>query len=270
MSDSLCRVDDDSSRVMGSTTTAESTTTTAPPPPAEKDGNEEEEDDDDCLNLPPGRLHVPRGLLLERLSPAITNSTMRKKLTESTGGTTPRSRSRSPSLSRTNKTTTTGATAPMDANSSISSLEEFIDQDILYDRQGFVESDLSAESQQQQRKLLHNSREFVNLPPVSERMSDESLEDVHAFSDLVVRSSNASRVSIGTGTDAVLEPLDECCDEDENDDELDDGLDDILEEEEPTTVILTNMENLNLVSESRERTGGESSYLGEAPSGPTA
>jgi hypothetical protein len=134
-----------------------------------------------------------------------------------------------------------------DANSSISSLDDIVDLDILTDRAGFTDLDLS----ESQRKM-HLSRENVsNLPSVNERMSEDALEDVHAFSD-VVRSSNASRAnSIGTGGGAVLEPLSEYDDED-----LDD-LDDIQEEggdhHEGTSsnpqqpqVILTNMENLTL------------------------
>lgn len=154
-----------------------------------------------------------------------------------------------------------------------------MDQDILYDRQGFVELDLS----ESQRKL-HNSREFSNsksLPPVNERLSEDTLEDVHAFSD-VVRSSNASRVSIGTDNQ-VLEPLTECGEEYDNDDDNDDTtdglLDDIDEEGNSnggamtTSIIVTNMENLNLGSNTAAggaRPTTDSSLLEEAPSAPTA
>jgi len=214
------------------------------------------------LNLPPGRMNATRAP--PRLTPSspLQNPTsfpmmMRRRSMEGT-----RSRSRSPLHTATTKETQ----ALTDGNSSISSLDEFVDQDILYDRQGLVELDLT----ESQRKL-HNSREFVNLPPVNERLSEDTLEDVHAFSD-VVRSSNASRVSGGTGTDAMLEPLDEG----EEDDELDDIDEEGSESDPMTTVILTNMENLTLVDEDNPRhlrdisRTGESSLVEESPSAPTA
>ena len=61
------------------------------------------------------------------------------------------------------------------------------------------------------------NRSFSNLRPVSERMSEDTLEDCHAFSDLKPRDGRKSREnSITTGGDVssnVLEPLDECEDE---------------------------------------------------------
>jgi hypothetical protein len=116
-----------------------------------------------------------------------------------------------------------------DGNSSISSLE-VVDQDILTDRMGFQELDM--EKQRSKTELLGSSSS--SLQPVNERMSEDTLEDVRAFSDAVARStgggasvasSGLSRAnSITTGGDVgslFLETLDE--EEDEEDDEVDDG-----------------------------------------------
>jgi hypothetical protein len=252
-------------------------------------------DDEYYHNLPPGRMHATR--VPERLSgsasgnlhiPPGLSSILRKKLDGTGGGVgggpssgiggtpaghssslSPRSRSRSPSV-KDKMTTVTAVTA--DGNSSISSLDDIVDQDILYDRAGFVE--LSESDVLSERKKLHSSRDFSNLPPVCERSSEDMLEDAHAFADpVIVRSSNASRAnSIGTGADQFLEPL--------NEDDEEDDLDDITEEgdfsERETQVIVTNLDNISLSDDHRmaaragTRGTGESSLMEEAPSVPTA
>lgn len=187
-------------------------------------GSESSADD---LNLPPGRMNALKGTL--RLNHVIL-----PKKSES------RSRSKSPSITYRSNTTD---------NSSMSSLEE----DMLTDRAGLEELEVK----------LHNSREFVNLTPVNERMTEDTLEDVHAFSD-VQRSSNASRAnSISVQGEAPLQPLDECDEEDYSDLEADDSH---------PAVILTNMENLTINARPSTTAGAttNSSLLGEAPSAPTA
>lgn len=231
---------------------------------------EQEEEQD--LNLPPGRIKAIR--VPERLSgsgghlqiPPGLSTILRKRVVDAgPGSVQSRSRSRSPSIKSGEKQQTASTTH--DGNSSISSLDEIMDQDILYDRAGFCE--LEAETSSQRK--LHSSRDFSNLPPVNERMTEDTLEDVHAFSD-VPRSSNASRTggSIATGNEAFLEPLNE---EDDEDD-----LDQITEEDEDQVqqVILTNLDNLALdardgaLGAPGTRETGESSLMEEAPSAPTA
>lgn len=188
--------------------------------------------DQDIVDLPPGRLNATRGPT--RLSPSLhppekLNSILKKRIPDQRG------RSRSPHQSKKTLSTATST----DGNSSISSLDDVVDRDILYDRQGLVELDFV-----ESKAKMHNSREFSNLPSVNERLSEDTLEDCHAFSDLVY-SSNASRASCGTGTEALLDPLVEGEEETEM-------LDDINEEDQEdcgiATVILTNMENLAMGS----------------------
>jgi hypothetical protein len=105
--------------------------------------------------------------------------------------------------------------------SSFSNLEDFIDPDILTDKMGLVELEpshhhphqsSSSSSQHQQHQL---NASFSNLAPVTERMSEETLEDVHAFSDVVVRGTRSSIAMGSSGEDVVLlEALDEGGEED--------------------------------------------------------
>ena len=180
-----------------------------------------------------------------------------------------------------------------DGNSSISSFDDYLSDksaDILTDRAGLLD-DLS----ESQRKLSHSGVKELHMPPtVNERMTEDTLEDIHAFSD-VVRSSNCSRVSVVSGSngEGMLEPLDECEEGLEEEDSLD-GNDDHDDIEQPggaaggflqprtATVILTNMENLTIHADDndsaaaqRDMGGGgtaatNESLLGEAPTEPTA
>uniref|UniRef100_A0A7R9ZMM4 Uncharacterized protein n=1 Tax=Craspedostauros australis TaxID=1486917 RepID=A0A7R9ZMM4_9STRA len=135
--------------------------------------------------------------------------------------------------------------AHYDGGSSISSLDDIIDPDILTDKMGFLELDLK----QQQECAQNLNASFSNLPPVTERMSEGTLEDVHAFCDVRSGHGSISRGnSITTGGEVssnVLEPLEECDNEDEN---------------ETGRVILTNMEEILEADEEDHH---------EAPSVPT-
>lgn len=177
-----------------------------------------------------------------------------------------RSRSRSPSMRSGKATTTTH-----DGNSSLSSLEEFVDSDILYDKLGFVELDIKAEKNKQQHahQWQDNSR-ANNLTPVSERMSEDTLEDVHAFSDLSA-NTNTRPSSVGTGESTVggevsshvLEPLDE------GDEDLESDSD--VEAEGEAQVILTNLENITLQDHGSSSQKTPASKTGaDSPSLPTA
>ena len=115
--------------------------------------------------------------------------------------------------------------------SSISSLEDLgIDADLLTDKMGFLELDWK-EQQDNSERL---NRSLSNLPPVSERLSEETLEDCHAFTELKREEGHISRGnSITTGGEVssnLLEPLDEGDEEEE--------------ENEGGKVKITNMEEI--------------------------
>jgi hypothetical protein len=108
-----------------------------------------------------------------------------------------------------------------------------LDEDILTDRMGLMELDTSDKQR---------SCSSINavLAPVTERMSEETLEDVHAFTDVRTGSSVASSVTSRAGSVAgevgsYLEPLDE-------EDEMDDDDKDLVEE---IGVHISNIENVS-------------------------
>lgn len=231
-------------------TTMPDTTTPEPPsepPPEETNVNNNTED------LPPLRLHATR--VPERLSsssslpttPSNTPSTNKhqkhvRRRSLDRKNSNPRSRSKSPSLKDTATT--------MDGGSSLSSLEDFVDSDILTDSKGMME--LDSKEQEAKTHQLHLSSS--SLPPVHERMSEETLDDVHAFSDIKTPSTLSSRgnSTVGTAGDVgsyLLETLDECEEEDQ-----------IVEKGE---VIFTNMENLT-IHENEEAEGDTSLELSSA------
>ena len=165
-------------------------------------------------DLPPLRMNATR--VQERLSSSTSalnipsNLNLMAKRRRSLELTKPRSRSRSPSLTRE------------DGSSSMSSLEDF-DSDILTDRMGLEELSADNNSSINNSSSLHVS--VSSLPPVNERLSEDTLEDVHAFSDVPRGGSSRGGSSRGgsIATNDVgsfqLETLDEC--EDEGGDDLD-------------------------------------------------
>ena len=127
--------------------------------------------------------------------------------------------------------------ANFDGGSSISS-QEGVDADILTDKMGTLELDLK--EQQAASRGLNNS--LSNLPAVNERMSEETLDDCHAFQDVKREGSISRGNSITTGGEVssnVLEPLDEV-EEDEN------------ENVEGGGVKIMNMEDILEVAEEQE------------------
>jgi hypothetical protein len=222
--------------------------------------------DDADLNLPPGRMNAVKGK--HRLQGSGSN--LMTLLQPKAGTETPRSRSRSPSLrDSSGRAIACGGTGgystsiTQDGNSSISSCDDISpDSDILTDRAGF------ADELAENIRRMHSSREQLNLPPtVNERMTEESLEDVHAFSDCQfrTRSSNASLVSGVSSVANEASVLEPCLEGEEDDSDYTDDDDDTgdgggvagkmerrhrkkgdISDEQHPTIILTNMENLNL------------------------
>lgn len=129
------------------------------------------------------------------------------------------SRSGSESPSQGSRGSGGGRRKHFDAGSSISSLEDAgIDIDILTDKMGVLELDLKT-----QQDNCHNlNKSLSNLTAVNERLSDETLEDVHAFSDVKGREQTGTLSrggSITTGGEVssnVLEPLEEIEEQDDD------------------------------------------------------
>jgi hypothetical protein len=120
------------------------------------------------------------------------------------------------------------------------SLEDVIDPDILTDKLGL--SELDSERSHSQSQAL--SQSIGNLATLNERMSEETLDDVHAFSDARPALSSRGNSTVGTAGDvgnSLLETLDEC-----EEDEVDD-----INNNDPTKmmgehVMVLNLENLTI------------------------
>ena len=202
----------------------------------------------DTQDLPPLRLHATR--VPERLSSSVSlpnSSTTTTHQRRRSFDRNKKSRSKSPSLQQ-DQTATTVA----DGGSSLSSLEDFVNMDILTDKQGMME--LSLKEEERKTHQLHQSS--GSLAPVHERLSEETLEDSHAFNDIKTPSlSSRGNSTVGTAGDVgsyLLETLDE------EDEEQDDTL--VANNGE---VIFTNMENLTIHEEQDD--GNESLELSSAP-----
>ncbi|KAL3790728.1 hypothetical protein ACHAWO_013547 [Cyclotella atomus] len=84
-----------------------------------------------------------------------------------------------------------------DAASHASSVDEDVDPDILLDKFGFQDLDPKL-TQEDFQELLKKHLGANSLPTLNERMSEETMEDVHAFQDLVFVKKNKG--SSGTGS----------------------------------------------------------------------
>mmetsp|Transcript_40074 Transcript_40074/g.60678 ORF Transcript_40074/g.60678 Transcript_40074/m.60678 type:complete len:289 (+) Transcript_40074:147-1013(+) len=191
----------------------------------------------DEANAPPLHLHAMR--IPARLQGSITKTQPRSR---SSSRSRPNSRSTSPvpnnkSLSGGGSgmgTPTPSGEALSDcAITSVSSASSFdgnasersintdnLDPDIFTDQKGF--EDIECPPKEIGASLGH----FV-LPPLNERLSDETLEDCHAFSDVVITKNNSRPSSVCGGSlvgneSILLETLDECFEEDEEDEEEND------------------------------------------------
>lgn len=215
------------------------------------DENFDEEEDPEIQeleeNLAPLHLHATRRAGPLRLSGTPTNEPRHGHRSRSSSRGSHRSRSSSPtgggilpSASSTSVSSAEGGgevrrasgsgNLAYDGNLSISSIED-VDPDILYDRMGFEELEPPASHPIAGGTLASPG---AHLPPVNERLSEETLEDSHAFQDLVPSgtggghsshpSSRGGSVAGGsrTGEDQGLETLDEE-EEDSDDDENGDG-----------------------------------------------
>jgi len=200
--------------------------------------NEEEEEDKDKLNQSLSSYYGYDDMDLPPLRVQAGKATTRRSLSSSASplqtGTLRRRRSLDCAYSRT------ASVGDTTLHRSFSELEEFVDPDILYDSKGLLsELDVIGEKEEKQRSSSARS-----LTMVVERMSEEALEDIHAFSDLTVNSNTrASCASVGGSTwggdvcSHILAPLNEYEDEDDISDQE-------YDENEDGQIILTNMEKI--------------------------
>eukprot|EP00978_Attheya_sp_CCMP212_P016667 scaffold43901_cov52-Attheya_sp.AAC.3 len=203
---------------------------------AEKQPQDENEDDDSDIavadnlswmedheeseeNVAPLHLHTLRGRSV-RLGAAATHSRSSSRSSRSRSSSPPNSANNNNTKQHSanaSTVTTTGSMSSLDVvvastdHGSVCSSLDDVDPDILLDRLGLEDYGLAAA--QGGGGSLSSSQ--PGLPPVSERMSSDEIDDSHAFTDLVV-VFGASSSSVA-GEASLLETFYE-----EDDDEEDD------------------------------------------------
>ncbi|KAL7484500.1 hypothetical protein ACHAW6_010136 [Cyclotella cf. meneghiniana] len=91
---------------------------------------------------------------------------------------------------------------PGDAASLASSLEDEVDPDIFLDRFGLYDLDPKLTQEEFQELLKKHLSGGNSLPTLNERMSEETLEDVHAFQDLVFVRKKSSGSLMAPNTES--------------------------------------------------------------------
>jgi hypothetical protein len=143
---------------------------------------------------------------------------------------------------------------------SSSSIDEGVDPDILLDRFGFQDLDPKITQEDFQELLKKHLSGGNSLPTLNERMSEETMEDVHAFQDLVFVKKNKG--SSGTGSPSSSSLVQSI---DESEEAGSDGA------TENNRASLTNFSGLEALNEEEEdddddeHVGPDSSGVGQSP-----
>lgn len=202
-------------------------------------GNDEDDDDENNeADLAPMHLHAlrsPAQLKGNPKSAARSRSSSRSR---------PSSRKNSPQPHRamSNLVGTTISPSPSVGSSLDGSGvgEHVFDPDLLLDKLGLRDLDANASHDEIQELLKKHISSNNGLPTLNERLSEETLDDVHAFQDLVASSKKGSsgaddgdyspgkaardsllRASQGPSSKILEVSLDALTEEDEDDDGLD-------------------------------------------------
>jgi hypothetical protein len=153
------------------------TPTPSTPPYRMTSSLEEEEAIEAAASTSPLHMHVAAGAVLPGKLPPQLPVTNVSSRSSSRSRASLRSNSRSPSPQQQQGSVHPHHRSNLSTSSSTSL--EFLDEDILTDKMGMLE----LEPQPCHAKPLLEQHQG-KLPSVNERMSEESLDDVHAFSDL--------------------------------------------------------------------------------------
>jgi hypothetical protein len=153
------------------------TPTPSTPPYRMTSSLEEEEAIEAAASTSPLHMHVAAGAVLPGKLPPQLPVTNVSSRSSSRSRASLRSNSRSPSPQQQQGSVHPHHRSNLSTSSSTSL--EFLDEDILTDKMGMLE----LEPQPCHSKPLLEQHQG-KLPSVNERMSEESLDDVHAFSDL--------------------------------------------------------------------------------------
>ena len=193
----------------------------------ENQTNEDEGDDQDDNNeedLPPMHLHALRSPAKLKGVPR-SRSSSRSRPSSRKNSKSPQPRAMASNLVGTTISPSASVGSSLDG-SGVG--DQVIDPDLLLDKLGLKDLDANASHDEIQEMLKKHISSNNGLPTLNERLSEETLDDVHAFQDLVASKKDAdnsprkvSRDSLMRGSQAsskILEvALDALTEEDEDD-----------------------------------------------------
>ena len=157
-----------------------------------KDTDDDEEEDGEYTA--PMHLHALR-------SPAKLKGVRSRSSSRSRPGS--RRSSRSPPHAKVGEGEIKGVSPSISVASSLDGIshksEEFIDPDILLDKLGFRDLDPNITQEQLQELLRKHISSNTGMPTLNERMSEETMDDVHAFQDLQFVKKSKDEIEGGQG-----------------------------------------------------------------------
>jgi len=162
--------------------------------------NQKDEDEDDEEDVAPMHLHALRTpAKLKGVSRSRSSSRSRPGSRSGSRKNSPQPRVVGPS-SNNNLVGTSISPSPSVGSSldgSSGGGEHVIDPDLLLDKLGLRDLDANASHEEMQELLKKHISSNNGLPTLNERLSEETLDDVHAFQDLVASKSGSSSVNDG-------------------------------------------------------------------------
>jgi len=169
--------------------------------------DEDEDDDENEEDVAPMHLHALRSPAKLKGAPrSRSSSRSRPGSRNSSRKNSPQPRGQVP-LSSTNLVVGTTVSPSASVSSSLDGStgvgEHVIDPDLLLDKLGLRDLDANASHDEIQEMLKKHISSNNGLPTLNERLSEETLDDVHAFQDLVAskKGGSSSSSSSSSGND---------------------------------------------------------------------
>lgn len=185
--------------------------------------NEEEEATRFEEDLAPMHLHALKGPAKLKGDPKAAHARSR-----SSSRSRPSSRKNSPQPRASNLVgTTISPSHSVGSSLDGSGVGDVLDPDLLLDKLGLRDLDPNATHDEIQELLKKHISSNNGLPTLNERLSEDTLDDVHAFQDLVVSKKSGDdlreslRASQGPSSKILEVSLDALTEEDEDEDGLD-------------------------------------------------
>lgn len=188
--------------------------------------NEQNEEEDEARfeeDLAPMHLHALKSPARLKGDPKAAHARSR-----SSSRSRPGSRKNSPQPRASNLVgTTISPSHSVGSSLDGSGVENVLDPDLLLDKLGLRDLDANATHDEIQELLKKHISSNNGLPTLNERLSEDTLDDVHAFQDLVISKKSGDdlreslRASQGPSSKILEVSLDALTEEDEDEDGLD-------------------------------------------------